>query len=60
MNEIILWTNRIVCGALCAIMVWICEKYNFRPAICFILAFVTLIGLTFLFEIIKHILGGNE
>lgn len=60
MSEIILWTNRIICGVLCGIMVWICEKYNLRPAICFILAFVTLIGLTFLLEIIKYILGGNE
>ena len=56
MNKVILWTNRIICGALCAIMVWICEKYNLRPAICFILAFVTLVGLTFLFEIVKGIL----
>lgn len=56
MSEIILWTNRIICGALCAIMIWVCEKYNLRPAVCFILAFVTLIGLTFLFEIVKGIL----
>jgi len=56
MQEITLWTNRIICGALCGIMVWVCEKYNIRPAWCFILAFISLIGLTFLFELIKCIL----
>jgi hypothetical protein len=54
MNQKTLWINRILCGVVCAIVVWICEKYNLRPAWCFILAFLTLIGLTFGFEIVKY------
>jgi len=57
MTDTTLWINRIVCGAVCVIMVLICEKFNIRPAWCFILAFITLIGITFLFEIIKYILN---
>jgi len=57
MTDTTLWINRIVCGAVTVIMILICEKFNIRPAWCFILAFITLIGITFLFEIIKYIMN---
>lgn len=54
MSEKTLWINRILCGVVCAIVIWICEKYNLRPTWCFMLAFLTLISLTFGFEIVKY------
>ena len=59
-EEIIMWTNRILTGLICAFVAFICEKYNFRPCLCFILAFITLISLSFIFGIVRHLLGGGE
>lgn len=57
MSEVRLWVNRIVCGIICALCVWICEKYNLRPVWCFLFAFATLVSSTFVFEIIKIVMG---
>ena len=54
------WINRIICGVVCGLSAWICEKYNLRPALCFILAFCTMVGLAFIFEIVNHLFKGGE
>ena len=52
----ILWINRIVAVVFYCILIYLCEKYKIQPTWCFIIATFYMIGLTFLFEIIKAVL----
>lgn len=51
-----LWVNRIIAVAFYLIGVYICEKYKLCPWLCFTYAIFTLIGLSFVFEIIHRIM----
>lgn len=55
MTETTLWTNRIIAGIVTIIAILICEKYNLRPSLCFIIAFLSIIGLSFIFAIVERI-----
>lgn len=57
MNDKILWTNRIITGIVCVIAILICEKFKFSPCWCFTIAFLTIMGLSFVFAIVERILG---
>lgn len=57
MNNKILWTNRIITGIVYVIVISICEKFQIKPCWCFTIAFLTMVGLSFVFAIVERILG---
>lgn len=52
----ILWVNRIFALFFYCIFVYLCERYKIQPIWCFTIAIFYLIGMNFIFEIIKVVL----
>ena len=51
-----LWINRIIALITFMLCIYICEKFNLRPIVCFILSTFMIIGLSFVFAFIDELL----
>lgn len=55
-DNTLMWINRITVLIFYCVGIYICEKFNLKPAACYTIGIFYLIGMNFLVEIIRMVL----